>query len=112
MEDKVVLHYIKGGGFRVVHVDGALGGVAPSGMLVAALYNERPAIPVRVVHKLDAAGRLEGEPIEVTARDGFVRELEVELVMTLEVAKSLREWLTGVIAQAETVRTAGAEGKP
>jgi len=107
--DKVALHYIKGNSFRVIHVDGALGGVAPSGMVVASVFNERPPIPVRVVHRLDALGRLEGEATEVVARDGFVREVEAELVMTLEVAKNLHEWLGQVISRATPAQGAGAE---
>jgi hypothetical protein len=86
--------YIKAHAFRVVHVDGAIGGLTPSRLVHAALYSERPAIPQRIVHQIGADGTL-GPRIDAQtlARSGIVRELEVDVIMSAEVAQSLGLWL-------------------
>ena len=43
--DKIRFHYLKSPHFMTVHVDGAIGGPTPRGLLHAAVYAERVAIP-------------------------------------------------------------------
>jgi hypothetical protein len=90
--NRVTLHYIKGQHFRAVHVDGAIGGITPRGLLHVAIYSERPAIPQMMVHELDAAGNL-GAPVEVVSKPGIVRELEIDLLMGRDTLASLHQWL-------------------
>ena len=46
---RVRFHYLKSQLWRVVHVDGAIGGITPRGMIHAALYSEEePGIIVSV----------------------------------------------------------------
>ena len=85
---------IKSNFFRVIHSDGAWGGITPQGKIHMAFYNERPAIPKQVTHEVTAEGNLGAEIAdERIARDAIVREVEVEVIMDLETAKRLREWL-------------------
>src|SRR5687767_6444071 len=93
-EKSVIFHYIKGNGFRTVHVDGALGVAAPSGHVHCSVYSERPAIPRTTRHKVDADGRLLDSGEKIEGKEGYVRELEVDLVMSAEVARALAKWLT------------------
>jgi len=96
-------HYIKSPGFRVLHVDGAVGGITPRGMIHLATYSERGAIP-RILEQsfsVDRGTPIEPEPRVIEARDGIVREMEADLVMTLNTAIEVRDWLNTHIAKLE-----------
>ncbi|RVD54543.1 MULTISPECIES: hypothetical protein [unclassified Mesorhizobium] len=93
--DRVAFDYIKSQFFRVIRADGAIGAITPNGHIHFALYSERAAIPRRIVQELDAAGHL-GTLIdsETETRGSIVREMDVDVFLTLESAISLRDWLT------------------
>ncbi len=93
-QQEVVFHYIKSNHFRVVHVDGAWGGLTPQRNFTISFFNERVAIPQQVVHKVNADGTL-GDEIQGKrlTRKGVVREVEVDLVFDVEVAVRLHKWL-------------------
>lgn len=93
--------YIKSNLFRVIHADGALGGLTPSGMIHIALYNERLAIPRSVVHSVDETGKL-GKQIKSDGRPGLVREVEVDVFVTIATAESLVDWLKDRIEEARS----------
>ena len=92
---KLRFHYIKSNNFRVVHVDGAHGGITPHGYIFFAVYNDRAPIPQVTVHEIDEDGSVTTEDIrdERISKDGIVREVEVGLVMDLATAESLQRWL-------------------
>jgi hypothetical protein len=90
-------HYIKSNFFRVVHMDGALGGLTPRGYIHCAIYNERAAVPLVTEYKLVDDVLSGEEPIE--GKVGMVRELEVDLMMSRPVAEELRNWLTDRIKE-------------
>jgi hypothetical protein len=90
---QVAFHYVKSNGFRTVHGDGMIGSVTPRGLIHFAIYTERPAIPQVVVHELDTQGKVGAIVGSPMGRDGIVRELEVDIVLDLQTAKSFREWL-------------------
>lgn len=94
MADRIKFHYIKAPAFRTIHADGVLGGPAPSGFLNATFFTERLAIPQTTTFKVTAAGVLGEELLdERVSRDGITRELEVNLVMSADMAKRLHDWL-------------------
>src|SRR4051812_30898214 len=86
----VVFEYLKSEHFRVIHVDGAIGSVTPTGFIHMAVYSERPAIPRRMAYALDHKQQL-GEPIasETIAREGYFREMDVDLIMNLRCAEAM-----------------------
>ena len=87
-------HFIKSADFRVIHVDGAHGGVTPHGYVQMTLYSERAAIPQRTTHGISDEGRVGGElRDERLSRDGPVRECEVTALMDVATAIALRTWL-------------------
>jgi hypothetical protein len=88
--------YIKNALFRVVHVDGAIGGITPSGKVHCAFYSERPAIPQETEFELSEDGRL-GEQLSAEGKQGVVRELDFDAQMDLKTAIQLRDWLTRTI---------------
>ena len=93
---RVAFDYIKSASFRVIHADGAIGGVTPGGYIHMALYNERRALPIRIVFA--AAERGLGEEISREEPDSFERELEVDVFLDLDTAQALRNWLSEKIA--------------
>lgn len=107
-EHRAAFDYIKAQLFRVVHADGVIGGLTPSGNLHVAFFSERPAIPRRLVYELNAAGQLGSElKDEKVSRDSIVRELDVDIHISLSVARALRDWLTQRIAEAEALGLQG-----
>lgn len=106
----VTFHYIKANDFRVVHVDGAIGGITPRGLIHAAIYNERAAIPQTVVNSLNTDG-LVGEVMEVNVKPGIVREMQVDLLLDRDAAESLRIWLGEKVAELDAAVSSMPQGK-
>jgi hypothetical protein len=94
---RLTFHYIKSSAFRTVYVDGVIGSITPAGNVHCAVYNERPAIPRTTHHILDENGRISDEGSVVDGRDGFVREMEADLVMSVETARALAAWLNELL---------------
>ena len=84
--------YLKNAQFRVVHVDGAIGGITTRGLIHMAVYSERPAIPQAHVQDITPEGTL-SQPHDSEGKEGIVRELDVDLMMTKQTAIELRDWL-------------------
>jgi hypothetical protein len=93
---RLLYHWIKSSLFRVVHADGAYGGVTSRGYLNFSLYNERAAIP-RVSERDVTVGKdgaiVAGPERTTDSREGFVREVEVEVLMDYRTAVEFLEWL-------------------
>lgn len=100
----IQFHSIKSNGFRVVHGDGVWGGTTPRGYISMSFFSERHPIPGELIHKTKPNGTLDRE-IGQEAREGIIREVEVEVVVDLETAKSLIPWLQGHITALENIRT-------
>lgn len=99
----VVFDYLKSPQFRTVYAAGTIGAVTPNGHIHFSLFNERPAIPRQMVHRLTEQGKLGEEITERrVSREGIVREMEVDVVMTVETAKSFITWLQSKVDEATT----------
>jgi hypothetical protein len=101
---EVSFKYIKSNFFRVIHADGAWGGVAPRGDIHIAFYNERWAIPdgSRIFVAEDSGGKEKlVKPEEFETNDYVIRELEADVVVDLDTAKRLRTWLDQMIQALE-----------
>ena len=90
---QVDFHYVKSPLFRVIHVDGLIGSSTPSGNIHFSLYSERPAIPTKVSNFLETDGRL-GKEVTREGRNGFIRELDVDVNLSVQTATVLRDWLS------------------
>ena len=98
-EPVIVFEYIKNASFRVIHTDGAIGGVTPQGNIHFALFSERAAIPRLLVHEANPDGTL-GKALSdrTVVRPGIIREMDVDVVMSLATAKLFAAWLGDRIA--------------
>lgn len=91
---EITFHFIKASGFRVIHVDGVHGGVTPRGQIQMAVFSERNPIPQKTVHPVSKDGLGAEDRDKRVQREGVVREVEAELVMSLEAAASVAKWLS------------------
>lgn len=101
-EKKIKFDYIKSNFFRVIHADGVWGGIGPGlNDIKMVFFNERPAIPQQVTHEIKNG--ILGEEIkeERVSRNSIIREVEVDIVMNIHVAKSLKKWLEDKINTIE-----------
>jgi hypothetical protein len=91
---EIEFHFEKSRYFRVIHADGAFGGVAPGNRNIhLAIFSERSPLPRTITHRV-ADGLLGEEIIERReTKQGIFREVEADLVMTVEVAVAIRDWL-------------------
>lgn len=100
----IVMHYLKSPMFRTVHADGIFGGVTPHQNIHMSFWNERAAIPQIIEHEIKPDGTLGPEIMEARiGKKGIVREVDVDVVLDLATAISLREWLDDKIKNLEKV---------
>lgn len=96
----VKFHYIKGNFFRVVHVDGGIGGITPGRGIFLALFSERAALPKMVEQALKPDGSL-GEEVAREGREGLVREIEVGVMLNASAARLISDWLRDQVTLLE-----------
>jgi hypothetical protein len=101
--NRVKFDLIKSPHFRVIFAEGAFGGISPGGHINMALFNERFPLPTHVEYVVEG-GQLGAEILDARiGRDGIIREVETEVVMTLDGAKKLHTWLGKKIADLTMV---------
>lgn len=106
---KIKFHLIKSNLFRVVHADGAWGGLTPRGLLEVNFYSERTPIPREITLAINAEPpHIGGELMEErVTRDGILREVEVGVMMDLAAATSFRDWLDKHVKEMERISKEG-----
>lgn len=98
---EIAFEYLKSNFFRVISASGAFGGLSPTGREIhMAIFSERRAIPKKTVHSVSREGKIGEEVIQKReVRGGFIREIEVDLVIDLQTALRIQEWLQDKIQQ-------------
>jgi hypothetical protein len=98
--------FVKSSACRTIHVDGAFGGLTTSsGLNVhASLYSEYPTSPESIVYEITSIEGAQGS-LREKGRKGeslaITREIEADLIMSVETARSLGHWLLGKVEEAE-----------
>src|SRR5580704_6084104 len=104
--EKIKFDYIKGNLFRTTRADGAWAGTNGFSDLVLSFYSERTPIPKQTVHRLTEQHTLGDEILEERiTRDAVVREVEISVSMSLDVAKALGTLLNRQIEAIEAAKT-------
>ena len=85
----------------MIYADGAYGGPTGHGLIYMALYSEHTKLPESARFDIDPASKT-ARPQRVTPTLNWIREVEAEVLMTVEFAKSLRQWLDQRIAVLES----------
>lgn len=91
--DEIAFDYIKTPDYREVHVDGAWGGLTPRGYIQMAIYNERLPIPQQTTFALKDNQLGDEVKEKRRTRQAIIRNVEVDLIMDLNTAESMRDWL-------------------
>lgn len=111
-DNEIQFDFIKSNYFRVIHGDGAFGGITPHGNIHIGIFSERSPIPKSVVHAANPDGTIGPEIRDRRAsRKSIVREIEVDIVMNLTVAKNFHEWLADRIKLAEDMLHIGEDSQ-
>lgn len=100
----IQVHQQKGNFFRVIHADGVWCSVSPANFLHLTFYSERFPLPKSIFFPVSKAGTVMSEDVQKreTLKD-WVREMEVDVVLSLSAAKSVREGLDNFIKFAEGI---------
>ena len=98
--EKWAFDFVKSNNFRVVTASGVIGGITPTGQISVSVYNERPPIPKRVVHRVLPDGSL-GPEIEAEreCRDSILREVEFCMILDHDTAMKMAVWLRRAAGQ-------------
>jgi hypothetical protein len=101
---RISFQYIKSNFFRVIHADGFHGGLSSNLDIHMAVYSERKPIPQEVVHVLTDEGVLGEEDLNARkARSGLLREVDADIVVDLNTARSVVRWLQERIDEADRI---------
>lgn len=95
IENNITFKYKYPEDYNPQYVNGAHGGINVQGEIVANFYFERVPMPNAITHELKSGGML-GEVVETEPRDlakSIVRYVQSGVVMNLEVAKQIYNWL-------------------
>ncbi len=107
--EQIEYHYLKSNFFRVVHADGAFGGITPRGYIHFSLFNERGPIPKKTVREIREDGTLSPQTIK-KSKAGVVREIEIDVVLDKDAAVHLHSWLgRKIIELMEKEKEAGED---
>lgn len=88
----IKFYYEKGNFFRVIHVDGAVGGMTPSREVFVSLFSQRSALPKSIELAVSPEGKL-GAEISRDGKEGIFREMEIGVVMSAHAANDLAQFL-------------------
>lgn len=103
VERGIEFHFIKSTQFRVIHADGAYGGISAGGYLNVAFYNERRAIPQTTAIVVDEEAGTISESV-IATRGGVVREVEIDVIMDEVAVAQLVNWLQGKLVELRNVK--------
>ena len=109
----IKIYYEKGKLFRVIHVDGALGGLTPTRNIFVSLYSQRDPLPQVIEQRFSPDGTL-GDEIAREGKAGLFREMEIGLVLTSSVARELAKFLTEqakLLDESEQTKASTSSGK-
>jgi len=105
-DKKIKFYYQKANLFRVIHADGAWGGLTPDLQVFFSLFNTRPPIPQVLGFDIQGDGMPLQERQDMTvAKDGLMREVEVGVVMSPENVQALIDFLKGRLEAAQQIKS-------
>jgi hypothetical protein len=88
------IHFIKSTQFRVIHANGVWFGGDMQQNLHLTFFNERNPIPRKLVLNVNSKGIILGEDIiKRDTKEGVVREMEIDVVLSLQAAMELHKSL-------------------
>jgi hypothetical protein len=101
---QVQVSYIKSTVSTVLHADGVFGGPTPHGLLYMAFFSEHAKIPDTTQYAVDEVAKTFKPVTQPNREPGWVREVGGEVIMSLQFARSFRDWLNNQITILEHPR--------
>ncbi|MBK6265647.1 hypothetical protein JKA74_11410 [Marivirga sp. S37H4] len=93
-KNSIVIHNIKNSNFRQIHVDGAHGGITPSGFINLNFYSQRGVIPKGTEFAIDESGKISEAIRDIEgSKSGIVREFELGVYMDINTCTNLKDFL-------------------
>lgn len=92
--------YVFSDQYNPIYVNGAVGGISPSGELTANFYLERQPVPREIEHEITAEGAI-GPVIGSYPEYKVIRFVQNGVVLNLSGAKSIHKWLGEQIERLE-----------
>ncbi|MCG2713074.1 MAG: hypothetical protein L6416_12240 [Candidatus Omnitrophica bacterium] len=99
---EIDIHYLKMSAYRTYHVDGIFGGITPRGKIYCELFIERNVTPQKITHEVLPDNRV-GKETGRDGKQGIVREVECGIILDLDTAISLKDWLDNKINEFNKV---------
>jgi hypothetical protein len=93
------VHYIKDESYRTFFASGVIGGLNSIGQVNLNFYLDRLAIPTKQILEVNQLGESTepkyklGNVVGTEIKDGWVREVSVGMVMSVDTARAVAEWL-------------------
>lgn len=100
--DTAEIRYVRSNLSRVIRVDGGFGGPTAHGNIHLAIYVDRTDTPDLSLLHLNKADQTVREEIPQRTM-GWTREIESDLILSLDTARSIRDWLDRTIKQVEVI---------
>ena len=94
--------YNKSSNYRTYNAGGVVGGITPKGKIFIDLFNEKSPIPESVIHEISEEGKL-GKEIERKSNGGVVREIECGILLDIEIAMVISDWLNDRIKEFKKI---------
>lgn len=104
-EDTITFRYVFSEDYSPVYVNGAHGGPTPMGDVVIHFYLDRLALPRSFAHRLNPDGSL-GEQVSAEPpghERTMVRFVPTGVILHIDAAKVLHQWLGEQVKAAEAV---------
>lgn len=92
--------YVKAPNFRASLINGAYGGVSPSGMINANFFLDQGVMPNMQVVEITDSGKL-GDIIEEVKEGDIYRETQFGALMDVKTAKLIIKWLQEKVEEQE-----------
>ncbi len=94
LPSEIPIHFVKGNHFRVAIASGAWFGADPQGNFHLTFYSERMPLPKKIIMRLAEDGQfLAEDTTKRESKDGIVREMEIDIVMSIPAAQGLLQLL-------------------
>ena len=97
--------------YNPVYVNGAHGGISPRGEIIMNFYLERMPLPNELSHAINPDGSI-GDVVSVDPSDlnnSIIRYVPNGIILNLQSAVDLQNWLGSKIAELEQLTKARAE---
>ncbi len=113
MSNEVRFKYIFKEEYNPKYVNGAYGGVSPSGEIIVNFYFERLPLPKADTYQLTNDGKIEG-PVAQDPKDLSnlgIRYVQNGVILSLEHAKAIHQWLGTKIDEASELASQRVKSK-